>query len=76
VWQKMEDGHEKLSAACSAALCWRVLETLLMLLVPAIATSRKLISSQFLFSDSLALAMMVACSWGLYRLILESKTGI
>lgn len=71
VWQRIAGEHQKFSSACRTALCWRLVETLLMLVLPAIVTSHKVISSQFLFSDSLALAMIAGCGGGLFWMMRE-----
>jgi hypothetical protein len=60
LWQRCAPAHTVLTTACSVALLLRGVETLLMLLLPSIATSHKLLSSQFLLGDCVALVTMLA----------------
>ncbi len=61
LWRRMAPGRAALSKACSVGLLLRGVETLLMLQLPSIWTSRMFVSSQFLFSDCLALAAIIVC---------------
>jgi hypothetical protein len=68
MWRKIAATHHRFSVACSWALLLRGVETLLMLLLPAIWTQHKLVNTQFIWSDSLALVTMAASAAWLYVL--------
>jgi hypothetical protein len=65
MWQRTVREH-KYSEACALALLIRGVETLSMLLIPAVATQHRLVDIQFALSDAVALATMAASAGWLY----------
>jgi hypothetical protein len=76
IWRKIAPSELAFSVACSIAILLRGIETLLMLLLPAIWSTRKLVATPFLLSDSIALFSMVASAGWLYTLTFRQAASL
>jgi hypothetical protein len=65
MWQRTAREH-KYSEACALALLIRGVETISMLLIPAVVTQHRLVDIQFALSDAVALVTMAASAGWLY----------
>jgi hypothetical protein len=76
MWRKIAPTQSAFSVACSFALLLRGVETLLMMLLPNVWSSHKLVTSEFLLSDSVALCTMAASAGWLYRLTFRQAASL
>lgn len=76
MWRKFAATQPAFSIGCSIALLLRGIETLLMLLLPAIWTNRKVLTSAFMLSDSVVLLTITAAAGWLYVLTFRHAVSL
>jgi hypothetical protein len=76
MWRKIAPTQPAFSIAASIALLLRGIETLLMLLLPAIFNTHKLVAAPFMLSDTIAFFTMVASAGWLYNLTFRHAASL